>query len=40
MGKLEDLKGIVENEVIEGILGRHGVAEMHERGERLLEMCV
>ena len=29
----------VGNEVIEGIVGQHGVAGRNESGERLLEMC-
>ena len=29
----------MRNEVIEGIVGRHGVPGRNESGERLLEMC-
>ena len=36
---LGDLNSRVGNEVIEGIVGRHGVPERNESGERLLEMC-
>ena len=36
---LGDLNGRVGNEVIEGIVGRHGVPGINESGERLLEMC-
>ena len=36
---LGDLNARVGNEVIEGIVGRHGVPGINERGERLLEMC-
>ena len=36
---LEDLNARVRNEVIEGIVGRHGVPGRNESGERLLEMC-
>ena len=36
---LGDLKARVGNEVIEGIVGRHGVPGRNESGERLLEMC-
>ena len=35
----EDLNARVGNEVIEGIVGRHGVPGRNESGERLLEMC-
>ena len=35
-----DLNARVGNEVIEGIVGRHGVPGRNESGERLLEMCV
>ena len=34
-----DLNARVENESIEGIVGRHGVPRRNESGERLLEMC-
>ena len=34
-----DLNARVGNEVIEGIVGRHGVPGRNESGERLLEMC-
>ena len=34
-----DLNVRVGNEVIEGIVGRHGVPGRNESGERLLEMC-
>ena len=34
-----DLNAIVGNEVIEGIVGWHGVPGRNESGERLLEMC-
>ena len=36
---LGDLNARVGNEVIEGIVGRHGVPRRNESGERLLEMC-
>ena len=36
---LGDLNARVGNEVIEGIVGRHGVGGRNESGERLLEMC-
>ena len=36
---LGDLNARVRNEVIEGIVGRHGVPGRNESGERLLEMC-
>ena len=36
---LGDLNARVGNEVIEGIVGRHGVPERNESGKRLLEMC-
>ena len=36
---LEDLNSRVRNEVIEGIVGRHGEPGRNESGERLLEMC-
>ena len=36
---LGDLNARVGNEEIEGIVGRHGVPERNESGERLLEMC-
>ena len=36
---LEDLNARVGNEVIEGIVGLHGVSGRNESGERLLEMC-
>ena len=36
---LGDLNARVGNEVIEGIVGRHGVTGRNESGERLLEMC-
>ena len=36
---LGDLKARVGNEVIEGIVGRHGVKGSNESGEQLLEMC-
>ena len=36
---LEDLNARVGNEVIEGIVGQHGVPGRNESGERLLEMC-
>ena len=36
---LGDLNPRVRNEVIEGIVGRHGVPGRNESGERLLEMC-
>ena len=36
---LGDLNARVGNEVIEGIVGRHGVPERNEISERLLEMC-
>ena len=36
---LGDLNDRVENEVIEGIVGLHGVPGRNESGERLLEMC-
>ena len=36
---LGDLYARVGNEVIEGIVGRHGVPGRNETGERLLEMC-
>ena len=35
---LEDLNARVGNEVIEGIVGRHGVPGRNESGERLLEI--
>ena len=35
---LGDLNARVGNEVIEGIVGRHGVPGRNESGERLLEM--
>ena len=34
-----DLNTRVGNEVIEGVVGRHGVTGRNESGERLLEMC-
>ena len=36
---LGNLNARVGNEVIEGIVGRHGVPRRNESGERLLEMC-
>ena len=36
---LGDLNARARNEVIEGIVGRHGVPRKNESGERLLEMC-
>ena len=36
---LGNLNARVGNEVIEGIVGRHGVPGRNESGERLLEMC-
>ena len=36
---LGDLNARVGNEVIEGIVGWHGVPGRNESGERLLEMC-
>ena len=36
---LGDLNTRVGNEVIEGIVGRHGVPGRNESGERLLEIC-
>ena len=36
---LGDLNARVGNEVIEGIVGRHGVPGRNESGARLLEMC-
>ena len=36
---LGDLNARVGNEVIEGIVGWHGVPERNESGKRLLEMC-
>ena len=36
---LGDLNARVGNEVIEGIVGQHGVPGRNESGERLLEMC-
>ena len=36
---LGDLNARVRNEVIEGIVGRHGLPGRNESGERLLEMC-
>ena len=36
---LGDLNARVGNEVIEGIVGQHGVPRRDESGERLLEMC-
>ena len=36
---LGDLNARVGNEVIEAIVGRHGVPRRNESGERLLEMC-
>ena len=36
---LRDLNARVGNEVIERIVGRHGVPGRNENGERLLEMC-
>ena len=36
---LGDLNARVGNEVIEGIVGRHGVPGRNKSGERLLEMC-
>ena len=36
---LGDLNATVGNEVIEGIVGRHGVPGRNESAERLLEMC-
>ena len=36
---LGDLNARVGNEIIEGIVGRHGVPGRNESGERLLEMC-
>ena len=36
---LGDLNARVRNEMIEGIVGRHGVPGRNESGKRLLEMC-
>ena len=36
---LADLNARVGNEVIEGIVGQHGVPRRNESGERLPEMC-
>ena len=36
---LVDLNARVGNEVIDGIVGRHGVPGRNESGERLLEIC-
>ena len=36
---LGDLNCRVGNEVIDGIVGQHGVPGRNESGERLLEMC-
>ena len=36
---LGDLNARVGNEVIEGVVRRHGVPGRNESGERLLEMC-
>ena len=36
---LGDLNARVRNEVIEGIVGRHGVPGRNESVKRLLEMC-
>ena len=36
---LEDLNARVGNDVIEGIVGQHGVPGRNDSGERLLEMC-
>ena len=36
---LADLNARVGNEMIEGIVGRHGVPGRNESGERKLEMC-
>ena len=36
---LRDLNARMGNEVIEGIVGQHGVPGRNESGERLLEMC-
>ena len=36
---LGELHARVGNEVIEGIIGRHGVSGRNESGKRLLEMC-
>ena len=36
---LGDLNARMGNEVIEGIVGRHGVPGRNESGERILEMC-
>ena len=36
---LRDLNARVGNEVIEEMVGRHGVPGRNESGERLLEMC-
>ena len=36
---LGDLNARVGNEVVEGIVGRHGVPGRNDSGERLLEMC-
>ena len=36
---LGDLNAGVGNEVIEGIVGRHGLKGRNESGERLLDMC-
>ena len=36
---LRDVNARVGNEVIEGIVGQHGVLGRNENGKRLLEMC-
>ena len=36
---LGDLNARVGNEVIEGIVGQHGVPGRNESGDQLLEMC-
>ena len=36
---LGDLNARVGNEVIEGIVGQHGVPGRNKSGERLFEMC-
>ena len=36
---LRDLNARVENEVIEGLVGRHGLPGRNEGGERLMEIC-
>ena len=37
--KFKDLNTRVENEVIKGLVGQHGVPGRNESGEQLLEMC-